>query len=212
MGVSVMTLSNVLFAPGAKYSEISWKLLAKQGFTRHVLHRDHTHDITHRNVAANDQQYRDGANRLKIGRGLLTMERDPPPPGLNRLGGPRSRGKEYDQCGKLDEEGSVIRHRDLPGIDLLWCNYDQDMNPGTISIAFTAASMVDLAAWSMGVQTGIVGKGARFNNYAGNGSGSEAGRASVGWIARYGGNAPDAEPGEEDMEGLFRKIVQGGLF
>jgi hypothetical protein len=41
LDVSVMTLSNVLYTPTAKTSEVSWPVLESQGFTLHRLKRHH---------------------------------------------------------------------------------------------------------------------------------------------------------------------------
>jgi hypothetical protein len=92
-------------------------------------------------------------------------------------------------------------------VDLLWCGYDTFMNPGVISVHMTGAGMVDLQAWSWGVESGIVGKGAGFR---GDSSGSGGGMV-VGWVARYAGAGPHDEPEPGDEEDLFRRIVQGGL-
>jgi hypothetical protein len=229
MDVSVMTLSNVQYTPEAKFSELSWKLLRKQGFTRHVIHHDHMHDITNRTNRGDQVQYTDGAGLptprgarvrssqgIRIGLGGVRTEAVPPP-GRNLAGGRRfgDTALEKDKsCRRIRKECSVIRHVSLPGIDLLWCGNDRYMDPGVIRVHFTAANMVDLEAWHWGVGHGIVGRAASFNDGT-TGSGSRDGQGNglplVGWVARYGGRRPDEEPTAGDTEDLFRRIVQGGL-
>ncbi|EXJ63955.1 hypothetical protein A1O7_00290 [Cladophialophora yegresii CBS 114405] len=214
--VTVMTLSNVEYTPQAEYSELSWPLLQQQGFTRHVLHNDHTHDVTYRTGRANARQYRDGADIedvmtlvLRPGSGPGSRRGVVPRPGRNIHGGPRFRTERHapsERCGRLDKEDSVIRHVALPGVDLLWCGYDSFMNPGVISVQMTGVAMVDLRAWSWGVEAGIVGRGAGFRGDPSGGMG-----VVVGWVARYAGEGPHEEPEHGDAEDLFRRIVQGGL-
>ncbi|OCT53346.1 hypothetical protein CLCR_10361 [Cladophialophora carrionii] len=210
--VSVMTLSNVEYTPHAEYSELSWPLLRQQGFTRHVLHNDHTHDVTDRTDRANERQYPDGTDggavrTLALRPGPRSRRDAAPAPGRNVLGGPRFRTPTHapsERCGRLDKENSVIRHVALPGVDLLWCGYDSFMNPGVIAVHMTGTGMVDLGAWGWGVQTGIVGRGAGYR-------GDPSGGMVVGWVARYAGAGPHEEPVRGDAEDLFRRIVQGGL-
>ncbi len=173
-----------------------------------MLHEDHMHDITHRSGRANERQYVDGANRMRIAGGMISLE-GAPRPGLNAAGGRRFTAplpgqRDSRKCDRLDKEGSVIRHPSLPGVDLLWCLYDTFMNPGVISVSMTAAAMVDIKAWSLGVERGIVGRSAALNARDPNGQ-------PVGWVIRYGGRGPDEAVTEGDAEDLFRKIVQGGL-
>ena len=199
--VSVMMLSNVLYTPGAKYSELSWKTLMQQGFTRHVLHNDHMHDITH----VTRSNTRSFADTTRTSRGILARplaDRH----GRNSAGGRRFTDREMngtspDRCGRLDKEGSIIRHRGIPGVDLLWCCYDRWQAPGIISVQMFAVALVDMQLWSWGIEMGIVGKSASFRPPP----------EGVGWIQRYGGESAGEEVREGDVEDTFRKIVQGGL-
>lgn len=79
---------------------------------------------------------------------------------------------------------SVIRHPNIPGVDLLWCGYDEDESPH-ILVHMTAFDMVNLELWSEGVKTGVVGQAADMDG-------------RLGWI----------EPGDDSP---FERIVQGGV-
>ncbi|EXJ72977.1 uncharacterized protein A1O5_04126 [Cladophialophora psammophila CBS 110553] len=203
--VSVMTLSNVLYTPGAQYSELSWKLLAQQGFTRHILHHDHMHDVTHLSPAR-----RPPAGGIEIGwRGVRRLP--PSSSGSSRSNLARRGNSRYpdprgpapnDRCGRLDKESSVIRHRAVPGVDILWTGYDKFMDPRHLHVHMTAAAMVDVRLFSWGVEMGVVGRSADF-------------RGVVKWIGPHDdGDGDGSRSGEADVNGdedLFRKIVQGGL-
>ncbi|KAK5260306.1 hypothetical protein LTR40_004395 [Exophiala xenobiotica] len=52
---------------------------------------------------------------------------------------------------------SVIRHQNVPGVDLLWCGYDATISPRTF-VHMTALEMVDMRAWTEGVKNGAVGQ------------------------------------------------------
>jgi hypothetical protein len=52
---------------------------------------------------------------------------------------------------------SVIRHPNIPGVDLLWCGYDATISPRTF-VHMTALEMVDMRAWTEGVKNGAVGQ------------------------------------------------------
>ncbi|OAL25805.1 hypothetical protein AYO20_10360 [Fonsecaea nubica] len=237
--VSVMTLSNVLYTPGARFSELSWKVLERQGFTRHVLHHDHMHDVTQlspptltpttqprqpppRHGHGHGQRTRPPHHRpvtaVEIGwRGIRRVEPSRPPP--SRRGYPDPRGapalgrpNAYGRCGPSAKESSVIRHRGVPGVDVLWVGYDRTVDPRHLHVHMTGADMVDVRLWSWGVEMGVVGKSAVFGGW-------------VGWIGPNGGSAAGAgetgregvenrgreQEGDGDDEDLFRKIVQGGL-
>ncbi len=115
--VSVMTLTPTQYTPGARFSELSWPILAAQGFTKHDLHHDHVHDSTMTTTT------------------IPTL----------------CRGRRTTRF------SSVIRHPNIPGVDLLWCGYDSSRSPLTF-VHMTALEMVDLAAWTEGVRTGVVGQ------------------------------------------------------
>ncbi|KIY00289.1 uncharacterized protein Z520_03974 [Fonsecaea multimorphosa CBS 102226] len=190
--VSVMTLSDVLYNPGAPYSELSWKLLERQSFTRHVLHHDHMHDVTHLHAQQQPRRPRPPPTAMEIGwRGVRRV--DDPRPSRSRYPTHDPRGpKPNDRCGHLDKETSVIRHRGIPGVDILWVGYDKYMDPRHMRVHMTAADMVDVKLWSWGVEMGVVGKSAELQGF-------------VDWIEGPSGN------GSAEDEDLFRKIVQGGL-
>ncbi|KIW24974.1 uncharacterized protein PV07_10650 [Cladophialophora immunda] len=211
--VSVMTLSNVLYTPGAEYSELSWKLLAQQGFTRHVLHHDHMHDVTH--VSSPRPPRRPPTTAVEIGwRGIrrvqmptsLSSPSSRPP--RSRYPDPRGPGPN-DRCGRLDKESSVIRHRGLPGVDILWVGYDKFMDPRHVHVHMTAAAMVDVRLWSWGVEMGVVGKSAGFRGWV-DWIGPDDNAAGAGAQADGNGNG-NGEGNADSGEDLFRKIVQGGL-
>ncbi|EXJ95017.1 hypothetical protein A1O1_00135 [Capronia coronata CBS 617.96] len=183
--VSVMTLSPVVHTPGAQHSELSWPVLAAQGFTLHELHHDHEHDVTWRHLE------RGHAHRA----------------GRHRHASKRT---------------SVIRHRNIPGVDLLWTGHDQRVSPHTF-VHFTAIEMVDLDVWSRGIEMGVVGRCADVDTdmndvhdiYVGDGNvdglgdftgtGGLRSTVTVGWVDP--GNR-DSEGDEDD--GIFEAIVQGG--
>ncbi|KAI1623743.1 hypothetical protein EDD37DRAFT_650835 [Exophiala viscosa] len=79
---------------------------------------------------------------------------------------------------------SVIRHPNIPGVDLLWCGYDEDKSPH-VFVHMTAFDMVDPQLWKVGVKTGVVGRAADMDG-------------RLAWI----------EPGNDSP---FERIVQGGL-
>ncbi|OAP57957.1 hypothetical protein AYL99_07047 [Fonsecaea erecta] len=232
--ISVMTLSDVLYTPGAQYSELSWKVLARQGFTRHVLHHDHMHDVTEQYVARHSPPTSveigwQGIRRVEpLPLPLLTAAAPPGfpfpfpspssnfhpprppltpthrPPPRSRYPDPRGPGPgPINRCGRLDKESSVIRHRGVPDVDILWVGYDKFIDPCHLHVHMTAAAMVDVRLWSWGVEMGVVGKSAGFR----------------GWVDWIEGSDPDgngrgtsADNREaNDEEDLFRKIVQGGL-
>ncbi|KAJ9608111.1 hypothetical protein H2200_007099 [Cladophialophora chaetospira] len=195
-----MTLSNVLYTPGKKYSELSWKVLEQQGFTRHLLH-DHMYEVTRGSSRGNARRHQDGNNRLRIAGGLVSLEE------RSRQGRTSQRGSRSTGEGRVEPRcivDSVIRHPAIPGVDLLFCLYDAPVGPSVIFVRMGGVTKVDLRAWSWGVENGVVGKGADFNA-------RDANADPVAWVVRYGGNSPDEEPEEGDIEDLFRKIVQGGL-
>lgn len=86
--------------------------------------------------------------------------------------------------GRRRRASSVIRHPHIPGVDLLWCGYDEASSPHTF-VHMTACHMVNVDYWSEGVRLGAVGRAADMDG-------------NVGWV----------ESGEHS---LFEMIVQGGL-
>ncbi|KAJ9624392.1 hypothetical protein H2204_010845 [Knufia peltigerae] len=59
---------------------------------------------------------------------------------------------------------SIIRHRNIPGVDLLWCSHDPSMNSSSRTLVWTPAfEMVDMQRWARGVRDGIIGQAADMN-------------------------------------------------
>ncbi|KAK6382887.1 hypothetical protein LTS17_003557 [Exophiala oligosperma] len=59
---------------------------------------------------------------------------------------------------------SVIRHRNIPGVDPLWCSHDPGMNSSSRTLVWTPAfEMVDMQRWARGVRDGIIGQAVDMN-------------------------------------------------
>ncbi|EXJ89013.1 hypothetical protein A1O3_02077 [Capronia epimyces CBS 606.96] len=184
--VSVMTLSPTVYTLGARYSELSWPVLASQGFTMNELHHNHEHDAT-----------------------WWHLEHDQTLPA----------GQQHQR----KEAMRVIRHRDLPGVDILWTGHNEAVSPYAF-VHLTATAMVDLNIWSRGVEMGVVGRCAdvdistpdvyhitvRDNPLDVPGAGPDAAtlgsRITVGWI-----HPSSEDSGSNADDGIFESIVQGGL-
>ncbi|KIW16396.1 hypothetical protein PV08_06448 [Exophiala spinifera] len=54
---------------------------------------------------------------------------------------------------------STIRHRLMPGVDLLWCKYDADVSPWAM-LCTPAFEMVHMRSWADGVRNRVVGQAA----------------------------------------------------
>jgi len=118
-----MTLSPTVHTPGAEYSELSWPVLARQGFTKH--------DAV------------DAASTAAVAI--------------------RSGSRQRASWPQAHRGVSIIRHPNLPGIDILWCGFDNNMGPLT-RVHNAAIEMVDVEMWSAGVRLGIVGRSADMYN------------------------------------------------
>lgn len=81
----------------------------------------------------------------------------------------------------------MIRHGNIPGVDLLWTGSDLDVSPLTF-VHMTASEMVDLSLWSAGVRMGIVGRS------------DDQGAEPVVWIE------------SSDEADVFDHIVRGGVW
>ncbi len=209
-GLSIMTLSNTRYTPNEPYSVLSWPVLQAQGFTKHEVtnhgrREGHHHSRTSMIRQAIERDLTGSARpseRLGSGRRStdLSARTRPEASAGTRAARGRARlppARTARPRPRPTRQTFVIRHPNIPGVDLLRCEYDEVVSPHTFVVRLTTGAAdleVDVREWAAGVRAGVLGAAADMPE-----------EAWVGWF----------EPGRNDDNGdsafvrAIRRAVKG---